>query len=660
MKRTLAFILSMLMLIPALSITTGAVGENPFTDVQETAWCYDAVIYSYENGIFMGTNEAGTLFSPNRTMTRAEFTTTLFRISGADEADYQGEVGFDDVAEGEWMSAPIKWAAQNAVVSGDGKGGFNPNGQLNREQLAVILYNYAATLHDVSTYDESIFESFNDKDSVSDWAVPAVKWMTGIGLLTGTGDVNGKPNVSPKMTATRAQAAQILKRYLENCAPAEIIDISTDRQLFTDDYIVDTAKTDALNDYGTLEKKEEVFTFDARYENMDAVYQNIVQAPDGTYRMYYKATGDYVRRICYIESKDGLTWTRPELTTNVLDGYNTTNIVTNEDSRPDNLFVFYDTNPDCPENERWKGVYGQWGDGLFLEYSEDGTYFPFWPSEKQIMKTPAQTRGCYFDSLNTIYWDEARGKYVAFVRGFHYEDNYNLTKEFVEAFPDRIVRDVRYSESEDCINWTLPVPLEYSDGNDWQMYTNGVTPYDRADIYIGLPTKFTYDPMTTATLLMTSRDLQNWERNTTPVINPPSYEHAVHGDCFACVGYIQTAEDELSFYMREWDNARQCMVLYRYTMRVDGFRSRGAAFKDSTVVTKFLTFEGNSFELNHEGDVKMAIKDTKGNILFESEFTGNNIASTVNFGDTLDEYKGKMVSITFELAKSRIYSFKFN
>ncbi|MBE6574486.1 MAG: hypothetical protein E7652_08885 [Ruminococcaceae bacterium] len=649
MKRILAMMLCVLTLIPTLCIPTGAVGENPFIDVKEKAWYFDAVMYSYESGIFKGTNADGTLFSPDRTMTRAEFTTTLFRIAGAREEDYQGAVGFDDVPEGQWMSAPIKWAAENSVVSGNGKGGFNPNGKLNREQLAVILYNYAATLHNVSEFDETVFESFVDKDSVSSWAVPAVKWMTGIGLLTGTGN----SNVSPKMTATRAQAAQILKRYNESCAPAEVVDISTDRQFFIDDYIVDTDKTDALNDFGTLTKKEALFDFDASWESVDAVYQNIVQAPDGTYRMYYKATARH-RQICYIESKDGINWTRPDLG----DG---TNVVTPEGYWPDNLFVFYDTNPNCPENERWKGIYGEWANGLYLIYATDdeGNGF-FGGKEIKIMNNPTQTRGCYFDSLNTMYWDEARGKYVAFVRGFHYKDNYNLTKEEVETFPDKITRDVRYMESDDCINWTLPKVIEYSDGTDIQMYTNGVAPYHRGDFYFGLPTKFVYEPMSTATLLMLSRNLKYWERNTTPIINPPNVEHAAHGDCFACVGYIQTADDELSFYMREWDNSKDCMVLYRYVMRLDGFRSRGATFRDSTVVTKYVTFEGNSFELNHNGDVKVIIKDTRGNVIFENAFTGDNIASTVDFGDTLDGYKGKLVNITFELDNSRIYSFKFN
>lgn len=645
--------LCVLTVVPALCIPSSAVGENPFIDVSETAWYYDAVIYSYENGIFKGTNTQGTLFSPDRTMSRAEFTTTLFRISGANEEDYKGAVGFDDVPEGEWMSAPIKWAAENSVVSGNGKGGFNPTGKLSREQLAVILYNYAANNRDVSEYDESIFEGFSDKASVSEWAVDAIRWMTGIGLLNGTVSANGTALVNPKKTATRAQAAQILKRYLSELAPAEIVNIGSERQLFTDNYIVNTDKTDALNDYGTFTKMEALFDFDASWESTDAVYQNIVQAPDGTYRMYYKATDRY-RRICYIESKDGINWTRP-------DTGNGTNVVTPDGYWPDNMFVFYDTNPNCPDNERWKGVYGEWANGLYLIYATDdlGNGF-FGGKEIKIMNNPTQTRGCYFDSLNTMYWDETRGKYVAFVRGFHYKDDYNLTKEEVETFPDKITRDVRYMESDDCINWSLPVPLTYSDGNDWQMYTNGITPYDRADIYVGLPTKFIYDPMSTSTLIMTSRDLKNWERNTTPVITAPNVEHAVHGDCFACVGYIQTAEDELSFYMREWDNDKDCMVLYRYVIRLDGFRSRGALFKDSTVTTKLLTVDGDSFELNHDGNVKMTVKDTKGKVLFENSFTGDSVCDTVELNGALDEYKGKPISITFELDNSRIYSFKFN
>ncbi len=660
MKKLSALILSILMLVSSLNVFVIAEGENPFTDVKENDWYYDAVTYFYKNGIFKGTNDEGTIFSPDRNMTRAEFAAKLFRIAGKDDSLYTGPTGFIDVPEGSWMSAAIKWAYDNSVINGYGNGIFDPDGELTREQLAVILYNYAATLHDVSTYDESVYESFVDKDNVSLWAVPAIKWMTGIGLLQGITTYYGTI-VSPDTTATRAQAAQIFIRYIEKCEPTEPVAISDGRQLFTDDYIVDTEKTDAPNEYGTLTKKEAVFTFNARWEREDAVYHNIVKAPDGTYRMYYKATSDY-RRICYIESEDGITWKRPRLTTNTLNGdYISTNIVSPEGYWPDNLFVFYDTNPNCPEDQRWKGIYGEWANGLYLVRSvgSDGNQF-FGGSDVKVMNTPSETEGCYFDSLNTVYWDQARGKYVAFVRGFHAGNNYNLPTTAVQEGPDRIIRDVRYSESDDCINWSIPVPLEYSDSNDWQMYTNGVMPYDRAGIYIALPTKFTYEPMTTATLLMTSRDLKNWERNTTPVITPPSYEHAVHGDCFACVGYIQTAEDELSFYMREWDDAKNCMVLYRYTMRIDGFRSRGSASEDSTVVTKLLTFEGDSFEINHDGNVKVIIKDTKGNAVFEHAFTGDNVASSIELGAELTKYKGKMVTVTFELDNAKVYSFKFN
>lgn len=260
----------------------------------------------------------------------------------------------------------------------------------------------------------------------------------------------------------------------------EVADVADQRQLLLEDYVIDTNNTDASLILGTPVKKEIVFTFDKAYESSDAVYHHIVTMPDGTYRMYYKATADR-RRICYIESSDGLTWTRPSLTTNLYNGA-ASNIVTGNTVNPDNLFVFYDTNPSVPDSKRLKGIYGQWGDGLFIEWSTngDGNDFQFWPNETKIIGTPTQTEGAFFDTLNTVYWDSARSQYVAFVRGFHEGDNYNLSASYVQSNGGNITRDIRVAFSDDCINWTTPVPLVYDDGADWQMYANAIVPYYRA------------------------------------------------------------------------------------------------------------------------------------------------------------------------------------
>ena len=451
-----------------------------------------------------------------------------------------------------------------------------------------------------------------------------------------------------------------------------IISIGSERQLILEDEnIIDKSKTTASIDYCSPIKKSVVFKFNKGYENRDTVYQNIVTLPDGSYRMYYKATESTgKRRICYIESKDGINWTRPSLSTNKYGNANS-NIVTDDSNSPDNLFVFYDTNPDCPENQRWKGIYGQWGDGLFLEFSKDGNHFAFGNNEVKIMGTPTETNGCFFDSLNTVYWDASKGKYVAFVRGFHYGNDYNLTKDFVEDNGSVITRDIRYSESSDCINWSIPVPLKYDSDEDWQMYTNAVTPYFRSSgLYIGMPTRFTFMGENVTPLvdvfLMSSRDLKSWNRSELPYLTPngegTSYEYGDSG--YPGIGFIQTADNEISFYMKEFDKSLNYTVLYRYTLRTDGFKRAFGNSENSILTTKYMTYEGQNLDVNFKtekgGAVRVTATDIYGNKISSNWFSGDETDFRVSFDKLLLSLSSKTISLTFELNKAELYSFKFS
>ncbi|MBQ3182820.1 MAG: hypothetical protein IJB57_04050 [Clostridia bacterium] len=448
------------------------------------------------------------------------------------------------------------------------------------------------------------------------------------------------------------------------------LEIGSDRQVMAESYIINEDETTTSFFYGQPVKKQKVFTFDKAWENKDTVYHNITQLPDGTYRMYYKATSD-IRRICYIESTDGITWTRPSNSINKYNNSNS-NIVTNSALSPDNLFVFYDTNPNCPENQRWKGIYGQWGDGLFLEWGTDnGKNFPFHPYEVKLLSTPTETEGCYFDTLNTMYWDQNKGKYVAFVRGFHYGDNYNLTKEEVEAIGGaNIVRDIRYSESTDCLNWSVPVPIDYSNDADWQMYANAIIPYYRSEnLYIGMPTRYQWltDLPEVDIFFMASRDLLNWERSDAPFMTDNGSTWAYGDSGYPCIGFIETPTGyggtELSFYMKEWDESSDCTVLYRYTLRLDGFRGVFGA-PDQKFVTKTFTFEGDSLEFNYAcalgGNMKITIADNQGNSISTDWINGDATEAIVSFNGDLADFAGKPVTMTIDMNNASFYSFKFN
>ena len=436
------------------------------------------------------------------------------------------------------------------------------------------------------------------------------------------------------------------------------VNIGSERQLFVDDFLIDTGRSDAYINIESPVKQEAVFRFDRSYERGDAVYHNIVEMPDGSYRMYYKAVSD-IRRICYIESTDGLTWTRPELTTNRFGGQNT-NIVTTDDCRPDNLFVFYDTNPDCREGRRLKGVYGQWGEFLTIEYSYNGKgeHFPFSGNfGERVLGTPKETEGCYYDTLNTMYWDRYRQQYVAFVRGFHNEKgNYNLTSAFVTNYPGKSLRDIRVSTSEDGKTWSVPEPLKYNVNEDHQMYANAITPYYRSPgLYVALPTRFfeVDGDKRTQVYFMTSRDLLNWNRTETPYLDPENGESFsyMQGNGYPCVGFIETGEGEMSFYMKE---KASVPVLYRYTLRTDGFTSA----MGTSLTTKPFNYKGESLELNFTGEVRVTMTNAEGVSITSDWLIGDEIAGTVGFDGELPEGE---CTLYFEMKEgTKLYSFKFN
>ncbi len=179
----------------------------PFTDAAADAWYYDAVDYVYQNGLMTGTS--ATTFAPDGTMTRAMLVTILHRQAGAPQVNYA--LPFDDVAEGAWYSEAVRWAASEGIVTGTSATAFEPNAPITREQFAAILYRYAQkTGADVSAGEDTNILSYADALDVSEYAVPAMQWACGAGVIQGSG-----ANLNPKDGATRAEAAAMLMRFCE-------------------------------------------------------------------------------------------------------------------------------------------------------------------------------------------------------------------------------------------------------------------------------------------------------------------------------------------------------------------------------------------------------------------------------------------------------------
>lgn len=209
-KRWIALLLALTMLLGVLPVSALAGSALPFTDVKGSDWFYDGVKYVYENGLMSGTGTA--TFSPNTATTRGMIVTILHRMEGEPAA--AGEA-FTDVEAGQYYAAAVAWASANKIVGGYGNGTFGPNDPITREQLAAILYRYAQFKGmDVSAKGD--ISRFSDRAAVSSYAVEAMTWAVGAGLLTGV----GANTLDPKGHATRAQIATILMRFCEP-EPAE-------------------------------------------------------------------------------------------------------------------------------------------------------------------------------------------------------------------------------------------------------------------------------------------------------------------------------------------------------------------------------------------------------------------------------------------------------
>lgn len=185
------------------------VDDMPFVDVAENDWFYDSVRYVYDNGLMEGTS--ATTFAPTLTTTRSMVATILWRVEGEAQVDHI--MSYPDVEPNTWYTEAVRWATAEGIMEGYGDGRFGPNDSITREQLATILYRYAKYKgYDVSASDD--LSAFVDADQTGDWAVDAVKWAVGSGLL------NGKDGgrLDPQGIASRAEVATMLMRFMENIA----------------------------------------------------------------------------------------------------------------------------------------------------------------------------------------------------------------------------------------------------------------------------------------------------------------------------------------------------------------------------------------------------------------------------------------------------------
>ena len=184
--------------------TAGCPSTN-FTDVEENGWYHTGVDFMVRNGFMNGV--ADDAFDVDGNLTRAQLVTILYRIAGEPESTATNP--FADVADGQWYTNAVIWAAENGIVKGVNTTTFAPNDQITREQIATILFRYAK-----AEKVEGKLAGFPDAEKVSDYAADAMAWAVEQGLINGISESDGKTYLAPQETATRAQIAVILMRYL--------------------------------------------------------------------------------------------------------------------------------------------------------------------------------------------------------------------------------------------------------------------------------------------------------------------------------------------------------------------------------------------------------------------------------------------------------------
>lgn len=184
--------------------TANRIHTISYNDVTAGDWFTSDVIYVTLTGLMNGTGDG---FSPNNNINRAQLVTVLYRMAG--EPEVTGENPFTDVPDGQWYTDAVLWAAENGITEGTSETTFAPNSALSREDMATLLYRFADFETEEPIEITGDLSGYTDADLVADYAVDAMTWAVGEGVISGIGN----NTLAPDNTASRAQMATVLTRY---------------------------------------------------------------------------------------------------------------------------------------------------------------------------------------------------------------------------------------------------------------------------------------------------------------------------------------------------------------------------------------------------------------------------------------------------------------
>ena len=437
-------------------------------------------------------------------------------------------------------------------------------------------------------------------------------------------------------------------------------EIGSRLELLVDDYLVEKLSGGAVQRLHRPVAKEVVLVTDRPWEGNTSAYYTIFQDGD-LYRMYYRGShfdeaskaATHREVTCYAESRDGVDWKKPELGLFEFEGSKANNIVW--DGIGTHCFTpFKDANPDCTADARYKAVargrpLGK--KGLYIYKSPDAIHWTLMADE------PAITTGA-FDSQNLAFWDPDRTLYVSYHRNF------------VNG-----VRAIMTCTSENFLEWTEPVYLQYGDAPNQHLYTNAVMPYLRGPhIKVGFPTRYLPDQGSRVEpILMTSRDglvFKRWNEALIPEDAPEDRDG--NRSNYMTRGLLQLPgnDRELSVYATEAYYTGPDSRVRRFSFRMDGFVSVHGEAAADRLLTRPLIFKGDSLVLNfttaEKGSLRVEVqgndgKPLKGLSLDDCQLLeGDQIEQPVRWrGGSLEGLSGKPVRLLFELRGVDLYSLRF-
>jgi hypothetical protein len=461
------------------------------------------------------------------------------------------------------------------------------------------------------------------------------------------------------------------------CAVETPLHIGSQRELFVDDFLIDTLPGTGLKLH-TPVLAGRVLNFDRPWEGAFCGYCTVIKDGD-TYRLYYRGLpqagkdGSDSETTCYAESKDGVHWVKPNLGIYSIEGSQDNNVILQGQAPfSHNFSPFLDTRPGVPATRRFKALAGTETSGLVAFISADGKRW------QKLRDEPIITKGV-FDSQNVAFWSESEDCYICYFRTW--------TGGGYRGF-----RTVSRCTSRDFITWSEPVPMSFGQTPVEHLYTNQTHPYFRApQIYIAIPMRFMpgrralteaqarqlgvhakYGSDCADAVFMTSRGGPVYDRTFMEGFIRPGTDlgNWASRAGMTALGVVPTSDTEMSIY-KQAHYAQATAYLERYTLRTDGFASLHAPYQGGEVLTKPLIFAGKQLVINFAtsaaGAIRIEIQNDQGEahpgytLADAQDIIGDDIARRVSWQGTgtVEALAGKTIRLRIHMKDADLYSIQF-